>query len=82
MKTVAKPNSQRGRIKGIYQRGNIFWFTNMEHGKRVQVSLGTDDFGIAVQKALEISAMRFFGVIGAVWLADRRSVFVLSKVGI
>ena len=31
----------------------------MEDGRRVQVSLGTDDFGIAVQKALEISHAPF-----------------------
>lgn len=59
MKTGAKPNSRRGRVKGIYQRGNIFWFTKMDQGKRVQVSLGTDDYGAAVQKALEIAHAPF-----------------------
>ena len=51
--------SSAGKIKGIYQRGNIFWYTRMVHGKRVQVSLHTDDYGEAVVKAMEIRADPF-----------------------
>jgi len=48
---MSKRKSQGGKIPGIYQRGNIFWYTRMVHGKRLQVSLHTVDYGEAVVKA-------------------------------
>ena len=54
-----KASSRATKIRGIYQRGNIFWYTRMEEGRRVQVSLNTDDFGQAVQNALEIRGAPF-----------------------
>ena len=54
-----RARSQAQKIKGIYQRGNIFWYCRMENGRRVQVSLGTDDFGEAVQSMLEVRGAPF-----------------------
>jgi integrase len=59
---MKKRKSFGGKIKGIYQRGNIFWYTRMVHGKRAQVSLHTDEYGEAVVKALEIRADPFLTV--------------------
>jgi integrase len=56
---MRKRKSPGGKVRGIYQRGNIFWYQRMVKGQRVQVSLGTDDFGEAVAKALEIQADPF-----------------------
>jgi integrase len=56
---MTKRKSQGGKIKGIYQRGNIFWYGRMVQGKRTQVSLDTSDYGEAVAKALEIRADPF-----------------------
>ena len=53
---MSKRKSQSGKIKGIYQRGNTFWYGRMVNGKRIQRSLETDDYGEAVVKALEIRA--------------------------
>jgi integrase len=54
-----KRKSRSGKIKGIYPRGNIFWYGRMVHGKRIQMSLDTGDYGEAVVKALEIRADPF-----------------------
>ena len=54
-----KARSQAQKIKGIYRRGNIFWDRRMENGRRVQVSLGTDDFGGAVQSMLQVRGAPF-----------------------
>jgi integrase len=56
---MSKRKSQNGKIKGIYQRGNTFWYGRMVDGKRIQRSLETDDYGEAVVKALEIRADPF-----------------------
>jgi len=56
---MSKRKSQSGKIKGIYPRGNIFWYSRMVKGQRVQMSLGTSDYGEAVVKALEIRADPF-----------------------
>jgi len=42
------------KIRGIYQRGNIFWFARMQNGQRTQVSLRTSDYSEAVQNAMKI----------------------------
>jgi integrase len=54
-----KRKSQTGKIRGIYPRGNLFWYGRMVSGKRVQVSLETSDYGEAVTKALDIRADPF-----------------------
>ncbi|HEU5246164.1 MAG TPA: phage integrase N-terminal SAM-like domain-containing protein, partial [Candidatus Udaeobacter sp.] len=56
---MSKRKSQSGKIKGIYPRGNIFWYSRMVKGQRVQMSLGTSDYGEAVVKAQEIRADPF-----------------------
>jgi site-specific recombinase XerD len=53
-KNVNRTSSRAAKIKGIYQRGNIFWYARMESGRRTQVSLGTSDYGDAVFKATEV----------------------------
>lgn len=56
---MSRRKSQAGKIRGIYLRGNTYWYGRMVGGKRVQVSLGTSDQGEAVVKALEIRADPF-----------------------
>jgi integrase len=56
---MSKRKSQSGKIKGIYRRGNIFWYGRMVKGQRVQMSLGTSDYGEAVVNAQEIRADPF-----------------------
>jgi site-specific recombinase XerD len=52
MKT--KRSSRAGKIRGIYPRGNIFWFARMVDGCRTQVSLKTSDYAEAVVNATKI----------------------------
>jgi integrase len=54
-----RARSQAQKIKGIYRRGNIFWYSRMENGRRVQVTLGTDDFGEAVHSMLQVRGAPF-----------------------
>src|SRR4029453_10238023 len=56
--------SRAGKIRGIYQRGNIFWFARMESGRRTQLSLGTSDYTEAVSKAAEILENPFLNESG------------------
>jgi integrase len=56
---MRKRKSQSGKIRGIYRRGNIFWYQRMVRGQRAQTSLGTSDYGEAAVKALEIRADPF-----------------------
>jgi integrase len=42
------------KLRGIYQRGNIFWLTQGSGGNRIQKSLETSDYAEAVAKAQEI----------------------------
>jgi integrase len=58
-KNMSRRKSQGGKIRGIYLRGNTFWYGRMVAGKRLQVSLGTSDQGEAVVKALEVRADPF-----------------------
>src|SRR5438046_1338836 len=46
--------SRAGKIRGIYKRGNIFWFCHMERGRRTQVSLATSDYSEAVANAVKV----------------------------
>lgn len=39
------------RLRGLYKRGNTFWFAHQKDGRRFFVSLKTDDYVQAVQKA-------------------------------
>ena len=50
---MKRPASGR-KLTGIYTRGKTFWFTYRLNGKKHFHSLGTADYGEAVQKALEI----------------------------
>ena len=44
----------KGRIKGLYLRGDIYWFAKQVNGRRSMVSLETRDYVEAVQRAREI----------------------------
>jgi site-specific recombinase XerD len=44
----------KGRIRGIYLRGEIYWFGKMVKGRRSIVSLETRDYAEAVQRARQI----------------------------
>lgn len=44
----------KGRIKGLYLRGESYWFAKQLNGRRSMVSLETDDYVEAVQRAREI----------------------------
>ena len=50
MKQAAKPKE----LPGMYTRGETWWFTYRLNGKKHFHSLGTSDYGKAVQKALAI----------------------------
>src|SRR6266480_3429843 len=56
---MGKRKSRGKKSRGIYLRGNIYWYQRMVNGRRVQCSLGTTDYGEAVVKALEIRAEPF-----------------------
>jgi len=43
----------KGRIRGIYLRGEIYWFGKMVNGRRSIVSLETRDYAEAVERARE-----------------------------
>jgi hypothetical protein len=44
----------KGKVKGIYLRGEIYWFGKQVNGRRSIVSLETRDYAEAVQRAREI----------------------------
>ncbi len=44
----------KGRVKGIYLRGRTYWFAKQVNGRRSFVSLETDDYLLAAQRAREI----------------------------
>ncbi len=44
----------KGRIRGLYLRGEIYWFAKQANGRRSMVSLETRDYAEAVQRAREI----------------------------
>lgn len=44
----------KGRIRGIYLRGEVYWFSKMVKGRRSVVSLETRDYTEAVARAREI----------------------------
>jgi len=50
MRSKAKDSAARG----IYKRGKFYWLAQQRNRKRVFVSLETEDFAIAVQRAQEI----------------------------
>ena len=47
-------NSRSDKMRGLYRRGKIFWYTRMIDGARTQMSLETDRYEDAVKKLLEI----------------------------
>jgi len=44
----------KGRVKGIYLRGRTYWLAKQVNGRRSFVSLETEDYVSAVQRAREI----------------------------
>ncbi|MBX6326729.1 MAG: phage integrase SAM-like domain-containing protein [Chthoniobacterales bacterium] len=44
----------KGRVKGIYLHGRTYWFAKQVNGRRSFVSLETDDYLLAAQRAPEI----------------------------
>jgi site-specific recombinase XerD len=44
----------KGKVKGIYQRGGVFWYARQVNGRRTWISLETNDYAEAVQRAREI----------------------------
>ena len=44
----------KGKVKGVYLRGNTYWFAKQVNGRRSFISLETDDYVAAVQRAREI----------------------------
>ena len=44
----------KGRVKGVYLRGNAYRFAKQVNARRSFVSLETDDYVAAVQRAREI----------------------------
>jgi hypothetical protein len=44
----------KGRIRGIYLRGEVYWFGKMVNGRRSIVSLETRDYAEALERAREI----------------------------
>jgi site-specific recombinase XerD len=44
----------KGKVRGIYLRGATYWFARQVNGRRSFVSLETDDYVAAVQRAQEI----------------------------
>jgi len=44
----------KGRVRGIYLRGEIYWLGKQVNGRRSAVSLETRDYGEAVERAREI----------------------------
>ena len=43
-----------GKLRGIYLRGEVYWFTKQVNGRRSHVTLETRDYAEAVQRAQEI----------------------------
>lgn len=44
----------KGRVKGLYLRGDTYWFAKQVNGRRSFVSLETNDYVTAVQRARQI----------------------------
>ena len=44
----------KGKVKGIYLRGGVFWYARQVNGRRTWISLETNDYAEAVQRAREI----------------------------
>jgi site-specific recombinase XerD len=44
----------KGKIKGVYLRGNVYWFARQVNGRRSFISLETEDYVTALQRAREI----------------------------
>ena len=45
----------KGRVKGVYLRGGIYWVPKQVNGRRSFISLETGDYVAALQRAREIS---------------------------
>ena len=45
---------RKGKFRGIYLRGDVYWFGKQIDGRRTIASLETQDYAEAVQRAQEI----------------------------
>ena len=45
---------KKRKLRGIYLRGEVYWFTKQVNGRRSHVSLETRNYAEAVQRAQEI----------------------------
>jgi len=57
--STGKRKSRAAKLRGIYRRGNIFWYARMENGRRTQISLGTSDYAEAVVNATAVLQQPF-----------------------
>lgn len=44
----------KGQMRGVYLRGDVYWFSRQVNGKRTQVSLETKDYVEAIRRAQEV----------------------------
>ena len=45
----------KGKMRGIYLRGDVYWFAKQINGRRSHITLETHDYAEAVQRAIEIA---------------------------
>jgi integrase len=60
----AKRKSSDVHLRGLFLRGQVFWWNHQENGRRVRISLETTDRGEAVRKILEYRANPHLGEAG------------------
>src|SRR4051812_25648808 len=63
-KRRANRESAGGQVRGLFRRGQVFWWNSQRDGHRVRMSLETTDHGEAVRKVLEYRAQPHLGEMG------------------
>lgn len=53
---LSKRKSSDVHVKGLFRRGQVFWWNHQENGHRLRISLETTDHGEAIRKVLEYRA--------------------------
>ena len=53
-KEDARMLKRTGKIRGIYLRGEVYWFAKQVNGRRSRITLETRDYAESVQRAQEI----------------------------
>ncbi len=53
-KEDARMLKRTGKIRGIYLRGEVYWFAKQVNGCRSHITLETRDYAESVQRAQEI----------------------------